>query len=298
MTISLGLNLPFVEGSMDGATPRWADIREMATAAEAIGFDAVWVSDHLGFGDPHGAWNGAWESMTLLAALAVAVPRVRLGTYVTAMPLRNPALLAKMAETLDEVSGGRVILGLGAGWNEPEFRAFGVAWDRRFDRFEEGLRVIAGMFRDGGADADGEFVRAGGAPIAPRGPRPAGPPIMIGTHGERMLRLTAELADEWNAGMISPDELAPLVARVDAACAAADRDPATLARSAEVLVRTLDGGGSEPEGHELRGSPEEVATALRRYAELGISHLQVQLRPNRLEAVRAFSPVLDALARA
>ncbi len=298
MALTLGLNLPFVEGSMDGATPRWTDIRAMATAAEAIGFDSLWISDHLGFGDPHGAWHGAWESMTLLSALAVAVPRVRLGTYVTAMPLRNPALLAKMAETLDEVSGGRVILGLGAGWNEPEFRAFGVAWDRRFDRFEEGLRVIAAMFRDGGADADGEFAKAGGAPIAPRGPRPAGPPIMVGTHGARMLRLTAELADEWNAGMTTPDELVPLVARVDVACAAAGRDPSTLTRSAEVLVRTLDAGGGhaeEPEEHELRGSPAELAAALRRYADLGVSHLQVQLRPNRLEAVRAFQPVLDAL---
>ena len=149
-----------------------------------------------------------------------------------------------------------------------------------------------------GADADGEFVRRGGAPIAPRGPRPAGPPIVVGTHGPRMLRLTAELADEWNAGMVTPEELAPLVAQVDAACAAVGRDPATLARSAEVLVRTLDAGGRAAEERELRGSPAELAAALRRYAELGMAHVQVQLRPNRLEAVRAFRPVLDELAGA
>jgi probable F420-dependent oxidoreductase len=296
MALTLGLNLPYVEGTMDGATPRWADIRAMATTAESIGFDAVWISDHLGFGDPHGAWHGAWESWTLLSALAAATSRVRLGTYVTAMPLRNPALLAKMAETLDEVSGGRVVLGLGAGWNEPEFRAFGVAWDRRFDRFEEGLRLIAAMFHDGRADADGRFARAGGAPIAPRGPRPAGPPIVVGTHGARMLRLTAELADEWNAGMVTPEELEPLVARVDAACAAVGRDPATLARSAEALVRTIDAGGGVPEERELRGSPAELAAALRRYGDLGMAHVQVQLRPNRVEAVAAFAPVLRELA--
>ena len=133
----------------------------MATAGEAVGFDTLWISDHLGFGDPAGEWSGAWESMTLLSALAVAVPRVRLGTYVTAMPLRNPALLAKMAETLDEVSGGRFILGLGAGWNEPEFTAFGVPFERRFDAFEEGLRIIAAMFHDGHADLDGAWWRAG-----------------------------------------------------------------------------------------------------------------------------------------
>ncbi len=298
MTLTFGLNLPYVEGSMDGGTPRWADILAMATTAESIGFDAVWISDHLGFGDPHGEWQGAWESWTLLSALAATTSRVRLGTYVSAMPLRNPALLAKMAETLDEVSGGRVILGLGAGWNEPEFRAYGVAWDRRFDRFEEGLRLIAAMFRDGRADVDGQFVRAAGAPIAPRGPRPAGPPIVIGTHGARMLGLTAELADEWNAGMVTPEELVPLVPRVDAACAAAGRDPATLARSAEALVRTLDAGGRAAEERELRGSPAELAAALRRYGELGMAHVQVQLRPNRLEAVAAFEPVLRELARA
>src|ERR1044072_4535929 len=120
---------------MDGRTPRWPDIRAMATAGEAVGFDTLWISDHLGFGDPTGEGTGAWESMTLLLARAAAVQRVGLGTYVTAMPLRNPALLAKRAETLDEVSGGRFILGLGAGWNEPEFRAFGVPFERRFDAF-------------------------------------------------------------------------------------------------------------------------------------------------------------------
>jgi alkanesulfonate monooxygenase SsuD/methylene tetrahydromethanopterin reductase-like flavin-dependent oxidoreductase (luciferase family) len=192
MAISLGLNIPYVEGSMDGATPRWTDILAMATAGEAAGFDTLWISDHLGFGDPAGVWSGAWESMTLLSALAATVPRVRLGTYVTAMPLRNPALLAKMAETLDEVSGGRLILGLGAGWNEPEFTAFGVPFDHRFDRFEDGLRIIAAMFRDGHADLDGDWSRARHAPIAPRGPRPSGPPIMIGTSGPRMLRLRVE----------------------------------------------------------------------------------------------------------
>ena len=297
MTMSLGLNLPYVEGSMDGATPRWADILAMATAGEAVGFDTLWVSDHLGFGDPEGAWSGAWESMTLLSALAVAVPRVRLGTYVTAMPLRNPALLAKMSETLDEVSGGRFILGLGAGWNEPEFTAFGVPFEHRFDAFEEGLRIIAAMFHDGHAELDGTWWTARHAPIAPRGPRPAGPTIMIGTGGTRMLRLTAELADEWNAGMHLPDELPELIAKVDAACEGVGRDPATLPRSAEALIRTIDAAdGRAAEEREIRGSPAELAATLQRYADLGMSHVQVQLRPNRLEAVEAFAPVVEALA--
>ncbi len=278
---TLGLNLPYVEGSMDGATPRWADILEMATTGEAIGFDAVWISDHVGFGDPDGEWSGAWESLTLLSALAAATTRVRLGTYVSAAPYRNPALLAKMAETLDEVSGGRVILGLGAGWNEPEFRAFGFPFDRRFDRFEDALRIITAMLRTGRADHDGRLEVAHGARLTPRGPRPGGLPVMVGAAGPRMLRLTAELADEWNAGMRSTEDLAPLIAMVDAACEAAGRDPKTLARSAETLVETDDGF-----------DVPAVVARLQRYAELSISHVQVQLRPNSIIGLRAFAPVL------
>ncbi|MBI3750798.1 MAG: LLM class flavin-dependent oxidoreductase [Chloroflexi bacterium] len=293
---TLGLNLPYVEGSMDGATPRWADILAMARTAEAIGLDAVWVSDHLGFGDPDGEWHGSWESWTLLSALPGATSRVRLGTYVTAAPLRNPALLAKMAETLDEVSGGRLILGLGAGWNEPEFTAFGVPFDHRFDRFEDALRIVTSMLRTGRSDHDGAFAQARGARLQPRGPRPAGPPVMVGAAGPRMLRLTAELADEWNAGMRTPEELEPLLVALDAACAVAGRDPATLPRSAEALVRTIPAAdGRPPEHRELRGTPDAIAAELRRYADLGIAHVQVQLRPNTPAAVEALAPIADAL---
>jgi probable F420-dependent oxidoreductase len=291
---------------MAGRTPRWTDILAMARAAEAAGFDAIWVSDHLGFGDPDGdpdgasdgAWSGAWESWTLLSALAAATTRVRLGTYVSAAPLRNPALFAKMAETLDEVSGGRLILGLGAGWNEPEFRAFGVPFDHRFDRFEDALRIITSMLRAGRADWSGAYAQARGARIRPRGPRPEGLPVMIGAAGPRMLRLTAELADEWNAGMRTPDEVAPLLAALDAACVEVGRDPATLPRSCEVLVRTVPAPDDRPrEERELRGTPETIVAELRRYAALGITHLQVQLRPNEVAAVEAFAGVIAILRR-
>lgn len=290
---SLGLNIPYVEGSMDGASPRWADILAMARAAEAAGFDAVWVSDHVGFGDPDGAWSGAWESWTLLSALAVAVPRVRLGTYVLAMPYRNPALLAKMAETLDEVSGGRVILGVGAGWNEVEFQSYGFPWERRFDGFEAGLRTITSMLREG---------RAGPARIEPRGPRPAGLPVMVGAHGPRMLRLTAELADEWNAGMRTPAAFATQCAALDEALAAVGRDPSTIRRSVEALVEPAgEPSLDDPDqlgswDHPIAGTPAAIAANLRRYAELGADHVQVQLRPNRVESVPAIAPVIASLA--
>jgi probable F420-dependent oxidoreductase len=300
-SLRLGLNLPYTEGQMDGGTPRWADIRAMAVTAEAVGFDAVWVSDHVGFGDPTsdepGAWSGAWESWTLLSALATATTRVHLGTYVLCTPFRNPALLAKMAETLDEVSGGRVILGLGAGWNEPEFTAYGYPYAERFSRFEDDLRIIAAMLRTGRATHAGRRDQAIAARIEPRGPRPAGPPIMIGAGGPRMLRLTAELADRWNGGLNGIADVTQAMAALDAACRAVGRDPVTIERSAEVLVRPdpATGDGVPPEPNELRGSPAELAAALRAYAALGIAELQVQLRPNTVAAVAAFRPVIEVL---
>ena len=232
---------------------------------------------------------------------------MRLGTYVSAAPYRNPALLAKMAETLDEVSGGRVILGLGAGWNEPEFAAYGFPWERRFDRFEDGLRIVTSMLRTGRADHEG-LESARGALVRPRGPRPDGLPVMVGASGPRMLRLAAELADEWNAGMRSPAELVPMLAKLDAALEAVGRDPASIRRSAEAMVRPGAGSAdartpdtpTAPDElgngeHPLTGTPEAVAAGLRRYFDLGCDHIQVQLRPNSLEGVRAFAPVLDAL---
>lgn len=294
--LRLGLNLPHSNGQMAGRTPRWGDILAMARAAEEIGFDSVWVSDHMGFGDPDGDWRGSWESWTLLTAIAASTERVALGTYVTCAPFRNPALLAKMAETLDEVSGGRLILGLGAGWNEPEFRAYGFPFEDRFDRFEDSLRIICSMLRTGTAHHDGRAAQARGARLDPRGPRPGGLPVMVGAGGPRMLRLTAELADSWNGGLKAPGEPEERLRALDEACRAVGRDPATLGRSVEVLVRVQPAAPDEPpEERELRGTTDELAGLLSAFEELGIDELQVQLRPNSLEAVHAFRPILDAV---
>jgi alkanesulfonate monooxygenase SsuD/methylene tetrahydromethanopterin reductase-like flavin-dependent oxidoreductase (luciferase family) len=297
--LTFGLNLPYAERQMNGRTPRWADISAMAVAAEEVGFAAVWVSDHVGFGDPDGAWSGAWESWTLLSALAASTDRVDLGTYVLAVPFRNPALLAKMAETLDEVSGGRLILGLGAGWNGPEFSSYGFPFDDRFDRFGDSLRIIAALLRTGRSSHAGTAASSRSARLEPRGPRPGGLPIMVGAAGPRMLRLTAELADHWNGGLRLPPEVGQLLAALDAACHDVGRDPATMTKSVEAMVRVLPAtDGAAPEERELRGSPEELAASLGAYGRLGIDHLQVQLRPNTVEAVRAFGQVIEAAGAA
>lgn len=298
LPFSLGLDLPFYEGTMDGRTPGWADLRAMGQAAEQVGFDVLWVSDHMGFEDETEGWKGAWEAWTLLSALAVSTERVHLGNYVLALPFRNPALLAKMAETLDEVSGGRAILGIGAGWNEPEFRAYDFPFEDRFDRFEDGLRIITAMLRTGRADHDGKVVSARGALLQPRGPRPNGLPVMVGAGGPRMLRLTAELADAWDGGNTLPDdpELGPLLRKLDDACRAVRRDPGSLGRSLEAVVRTLPAGDdAPPDRNEQRGSPTELAAALLRYAPLRTDHLVVTVKPSTVEGVRGFGPVLEAM---
>ena len=174
-------------------------------------------------------------------------------------------------------------------------------------RFEEGLRIVHGLLRHGRVDFVGRYHEARECELAPRGPRPGGPPILIGSTGERMLGLVARYADEWNAYFTStknqPAGVAPLRARVDAACLEAGRDPATLGRTAAVFVDMAPGRRASPPlpAHwvftPLAGSPEHVAEELRAYAREGVSHVQLWLEPNTLESLEAFAPVLELLDR-
>src|SRR5687768_17318302 len=195
--LKIGYLVPETEGQMNGETARWTDILAMTKMAEAVGFDSVWVTDHL-IHRSETETRGPWECWSLLSAIAAVTERVEIGPLVLCAGFRNPALLAKMADTVEEISGGRLILGLGAGWNEPEYRAFGYPFDHRVDRFEEALTIIGGLLRDGHIDFEGQYYRARNCELRPRGPRPNGPPIMIGTTGKRMLELTARHADQWN----------------------------------------------------------------------------------------------------
>src|SRR6185503_1777113 len=145
--LKVGVQLPEVEREV-----RWPELRDMARAAEDVGFDSIWVGDHLLYVDPDLPPRGPWEAWSVLAALAGITERVELGPLVASVSFHNPAMLAKKAATIDEISGGRLILGLGAGWNEAEYRAFGFPFDHRVDRFEEAFAIIRGLLREGRVD--------------------------------------------------------------------------------------------------------------------------------------------------
>jgi alkanesulfonate monooxygenase SsuD/methylene tetrahydromethanopterin reductase-like flavin-dependent oxidoreductase (luciferase family) len=302
--LKVGLNLPTVDGSMAGRSPRWTDLLALARQAEACGFDSLWVPDHMLVSWQEHA-RGVWEGWSLLAALAAATERVELGPLVSPVAFRNPTLLAKMADTVDEISGGRLVLGVGAGWDAPEYAAFGHPSDRRVDRLEEALRIVVPLLRTGRVDFEGRFYRARDCELRPRGPRPTGPPILIGAKGPRMLRLAATYADHWNVQgpLRRPADVAPLREAGDAACAAIGRDPATLGRSASVVV-DLSGAQGEggqpvarPDARPQPPPPELVAETLRAYAREGLGHVQLWLSPCTVEGIESFASALELLDR-
>jgi alkanesulfonate monooxygenase SsuD/methylene tetrahydromethanopterin reductase-like flavin-dependent oxidoreductase (luciferase family) len=301
--MKVGLILPETERQMDGGSARWSDLETMARLGEAIGADSLWITDHLIHRVPGEEPRGMWECWSLISALAAITERAEIGTLVLCSSFRNPTLLAKMADTVDEISGGRLILGIGAGWNEPEYHAFGYPFDHRTDRFAEALQIVSGLLRDGQIDFQGAYYEARDCELRPRGPRPQGPPIMVGASsaGPRMLDLITRYADGWNTWFSSTgntlEGLLPLLEKVDTACETAGRDPATLARSAAVIVEVGPHTPSAMTGPPLTGTPEKIAADLRAHADAGISHLQVWLEPNTPAGIEAFAPVLEELDR-
>jgi len=272
-----------------GATFGWDHLRAVADAAEASGLDSIWVYDHLLFRFPGREPQGIHEAWTVLAALASVTSRVELGTIVLAMPFRNPALLAKMAVALDEVSGERLILGVGAGWHEPEFDAFGFPFDHRVGRFEEALQIMVPLIREGRADFVGRWHAARDVELIPWRRRADGSsiPILIAGKRPRMLRLVAEHADSWNTAWLGPaSELAPRVEPLREVLSAAGRDPATLEITVGVSV-VLPQLSSDPldAGGALSGGVEELAEGLRAYRATGAGHLICAIEPATPQAV-------------
>jgi probable F420-dependent oxidoreductase len=301
--VRVGLALPHYDYSFpDGRLLAWDRLVEAARRAEELGFDSVWVSDHFftdiaRYGGP-GGLLGTVEPFTALAALATATERVRLGTLVACAPFRHPAHVAKMATTIDLVSGGRFDLGLGAGWYEEEFRAFGYGWPstgRRMAVLEETVQVVAALFRGGPVDFAGRFFRLSGAHNRPAPAQPGGPPIWVGGKGgDRLLRLAVRHAAGWNTVWRWTEEAyAERVAALRRLAAEEGRDPGTvrlslglyvlvgederdLRRRYEGLRRWTPGGALNGVPLErfsadtLAGTPERCLERLGRLAALGV----------------------------
>ena len=298
-TLEIGLVLPMEESWTDGATPRWVDIRELATRAEEIGFDTVWIPDELLWRPVDGDVRGWWECVAMAGAIAASTSRVKVGTWILSALHRNPGITAKAVETLDEISNGRFVFGLGSGHAGRQAHAFGLPEDHVYGRFEEAVEIIVPLLRQGRADFEGTYHAARDLEHRPLGPRPGRIPIMIGAKGPKMLRLAALHADIWSwyvEERSDLEEFGPRLAALEAACETVGRDPATIGRSAGIVVEpTPFTGSAEVLGTPVRGSAEEIADGLREFRDGGFTQVEVLLWPRTLAALEAMAPVLDLL---
>jgi alkanesulfonate monooxygenase SsuD/methylene tetrahydromethanopterin reductase-like flavin-dependent oxidoreductase (luciferase family) len=299
--IEVGIMLPESEWEMAGQTARWADFSAMGQTIEAEGFDSLWFADHLQMTLPDGRTQGAWEAWSILAAFAATTKRIEIGPFVTATAYRNPAIMVKTAETVDEISGGRLVLGIGSGWAEKEYHVYGLPYDHRATRFEEALEIVTRLVREGAVDFHGEYYEINNAVNRPRGPRPQGMPIMIGTFsGERMMRLAAKHADHWNVWANAfgnrAESIEPIQRKMDEYCREVGRDPKTLKRSAAVYV-DFEGTYGRPGQPvpSLVGTARELADEYLRYAEAGVDLIQLYPDPCTVDCIKRCAEALTLL---
>ncbi len=297
-----------LNGRMDDngrASPTWDDIRAQVSTAEQVGFDSVVFEDGL-FYPGKKEDSGLWEAVAISGAIAEATSTIEFGPSVFNGVYRSPAMLAKIAETIDEISGGRFIFGIGAG-NTPDedYQTFGFPTDFRYSRFEEAIEIIHSMLKSGRADHQGRFWSANNAEMVMRGPRAQGPPIVIAGGKPKMLRLAARFGDEWNwwaHGKALIESVRPITEGLDQACAEVGRDPATLQRSLDVYSVDPLGIGFDPEAHmvQIGGPTGEIADALLEFSEVGIGEVRCDLvyeggLENKIQAVEEMAAVVDRL---
>jgi alkanesulfonate monooxygenase SsuD/methylene tetrahydromethanopterin reductase-like flavin-dependent oxidoreductase (luciferase family) len=295
----VGIQLPEVEWEVP-----FPELLAMAKTAEAVGFDSLWLGDHLLYDLPTGP-KGPWEVWTSLAAIAAVTDRILLGPLVASTSFHAPAMLAKQAATVDAISNGRLILGLGAGWNEREYTAYGFAFDNRISRFEEAFTIIRTLLAEGSIDFTGKYYRSENCVLHPRSATPGGPPLMVGSAKPRMLSITGPYVHMWNVWWTdhgnSPQTFATLKAEVDERLALAGREPGAVQATCAIMVQ-LDGGGGRQMGanervEPLRGSPLELADQLRAFAAAGAAHVQLVVDPITRDSIEALAEVLAELDR-
>jgi len=288
-----------------GRVVPWSELKEIALAAEELGVDTLFAPDHLIFRKygsfdsiPEGESKGCWEVWTLLSAIAGITSRVTLGPFVACTSFREPALLAKMADTLDEVSGGRLLLGLGAGYHVPEYTAFGFPHDHLAGRFEEALQIILPLLKGERVTFHGAYYDIDDCLLVPHGPRPAGPPIWIGARQPRMLRIAARYADAYNTMAHSvPATAMAQLQQLDDACEEVGRDPSTIMKTIGSFV-AFPGSEDDPGGvnpNSIAGTPEQVAEQLHALHRAGVEHANLFASPWGLRAVEMLGETIRHL---
>jgi alkanesulfonate monooxygenase SsuD/methylene tetrahydromethanopterin reductase-like flavin-dependent oxidoreductase (luciferase family) len=291
----VGLALTIGQYGPERTTARWIDIRDMAVRAETLGFDTVWIPDELLWLPADGKPQGAWECSAILGAIAASTTRIKIGSWVLSALHRNPGITAKIAETVDEVSGGRFVFGLGAGHTGPgQAHAFGLPEDATFARFEEALQIILPLVREGRADFRGRFHSANDLEQRPVGPRPNHIPLMLGLLGPKGIRLAARHADIWSTYASQVNDMSELGPKMDAfreACAEVGRDVDSIGRSASFYVNPLD---PKPAGTDLlSGSTTHFAEALLAMRDGGYTSVELAPTVMTVESVEALAPVLE-----
>lgn len=286
-----------LHGRPGGETPapRWESLQARAMAAEAVGFDSFVYEDALIYKAESGDM-GCWEAVSISGALAAVTSTIEIGPSVFNAPYRSPAMLARIADTLDEISGGRFAFGLGAGNTEDsDYEAFGFPTGHRYSRFEEAIQIIHGLLKTGAVDFDGRFHSAVESELVLRGPRPQGPPIIIAAGGPKMLRLAARYGDGWNWWAGSPatavESLRPTVEAFERACEDEGRDPATVVRTVDLY--SFDLAGDSDRSHALAASPAEMAETILALRALGIEEVRVDLLPKDVHTIASFAPVVE-----
>ena len=292
----VGVQLPEVERFVP-----WPEYLDLARRAESAGYDSIWVGDHLVYDLPDGSTRGPYEAWTTLAAIAAATERVEIGPLVASTGFHAPAMLAKQAATVDAISQGRLILGLGAGWNRREFDAFGFPYDRRVSRFEEALAIIAPLLREGRTTFHGQFYEVDDCVLDPRPVREGGPPIMLGSNSPRMLSIGLPVVDSWNVWWSIYDNSVEKFAQVKAEVDAVIPEGRTVDATAAILV-TLPGGRGRLMGETYDASvttvtPDDLGQHIRGLAAAGAMHLQLVLDPIVAESIDTIGAVLADLDR-
>lgn len=299
--LELGLVLPLLEDPPTGEATSWEDLRLRAKRAEDLGFDTVWVADELLWKVP--AWpgpRGFWECVAVAGAVAASTESIQVGTWVLSALHRNPGLTAKAAATLDEISGGRLLFGLGAGHAGPQGEAFGYPLDKTVGRYEEALEIIVPLLREGSADFEGTYHRAVGQDLRPTGPRPGRIPIMLAGHGPRTIGLAVKHGDIWSAFATEsslPEAFADMVNRVDQICEEQGRDPETLGKSISVFVEATEERIAEDVGMgvPIAGSTNQIAETIHQFSEMGVTMMEIVPFPDNDESAQALGEVLQIL---